>query len=63
MAEDVLKKDKIPAQLRVKLWLGLEKEEKDWIQMHNNEDVNGAISIYAETVLLNYFILIYIMMI
>jgi len=28
----------------------LEKEEKDWVSMHSNEDKNGAISIYAETV-------------
>jgi hypothetical protein len=30
----------------------LEKEEKDWVLMHSNEDKNGAISIYAETVYL-----------
>ncbi len=51
MAEDVLKVNKIPSQLRVKLWLGLEKEEKDWILMHRDEETNGAISIYAETVI------------
>lgn len=45
-----MKKDIIPAQVRVKLWLGLEKDEKDWLLTHIDEGVNGAISIYAETV-------------
>lgn len=50
-AEDRVKKDIIPAQVRVKLWLGLEKDEKDWLLTHIDENVNGAVSIYAETVL------------
>ena len=49
-AEDRLKKERIPAQIRVKLWLGLEKNENDWIQQHLNEDLDGAVSIFAETV-------------
>jgi hypothetical protein len=36
------------------LWLGLEKDEKNWLEMHIDEEKDGAISIYAETV--NYFI-------
>jgi len=40
----------VPAQIRVKLWLGLEKYEKDWVQSHIDEKTNGVISIYAETV-------------
>ena len=46
-------KDKInviPAKMRIKLWLGLEKYEKDWLKMHSDEKNNGAISIFAETV-------------
>lgn len=50
--KDKIQDEIIPAQVRVKLWLGLEKEEKDWVLMHSNEDKNGAISIYAETVYL-----------
>lgn len=49
-AEDRVKKDIIPAQVRVKLWMGLEKDEKDWLLTHIDESVNGAISVYAETV-------------
>lgn len=48
-----MKKEVIPAQIRVKLWLGLERDEKDWLQMHIDEELNGAISIFAETVRLN----------
>lgn len=49
-AEDRSKKDIIPAQIRVKLWLGLEIDEKDWIQTHIDDEINGAICTYAETV-------------
>lgn len=49
-AEDRVKKDIIPAQIRVKLWLGLERDEKDWLLTHIDESLNGAVSIYAETV-------------
>ncbi|CAF0722705.1 unnamed protein product [Brachionus calyciflorus] len=48
-AEDKAKKEIIPAQIRIKLWLGLERDEKDWIETHINEEIDGAICIYAET--------------
>ena len=48
--EDKEKKEKIPAQLRVKFWFGFEKDEKVWLKHYNNENVNGAITIFAETV-------------
>jgi hypothetical protein len=51
-----MKKDAVPAQIRVKLWLGFEKDEKDWLQMHIDETFNGAISIFAETVSDRWFI-------
>lgn len=31
------------------MWLGLEKEEKEWVKLHEDEDTNGALSIFAET--------------
>jgi hypothetical protein len=43
------------------LWLGLEKDEKDWIQAHIDENVNGAISIYAETVKNSRFLLLFLL--
>ena len=49
-AEDKNKKDTLPGQIRVKLWLGLEKDEKVWLTEHTNENENGEISIFAETV-------------
>ncbi len=42
----------MPAQIRVKLWFGFEKDEKDWIQIHGNEETEGAVSTYAETVII-----------
>ena len=50
IAEEKDRVNVIPAQIRVKLWLGLEKYEKDWLQAHIDEETNGAISIFAETV-------------
>ena len=43
-------KNIIPAQIRVKLWFGFEKDERNWLESHIDEQINGAISIYAETV-------------
>jgi hypothetical protein len=50
VAEEKDKQDIIPSQIRIKLWLGFEKDENDWLQMHIDEETNGAISIFAETV-------------
>jgi myoferlin len=52
---DKSKRDIIPCQVRLKLWFGLEKDERDWIQTHTDEKKHGAISIYAETVIQLFF--------
>lgn len=57
LADEKDRANVVPAQIRVKLWLGLEKYEKDWVQSHIDEKSNGVISIYAETVCL--FLLIF----
>ena len=44
-AEDKNKRDILPGQIRVKLWLGLEKDEKVWLNEHTDENENGEISI------------------
>lgn len=40
------KKPEIPALVRVKLWLGLVNEEKEWHKMQTE----GELAVYAETV-------------
>ena len=50
IAEDKNKRDIIPSRLRAKFWLGLEKDEKEWLNVHSNPESTGAVSIFAETV-------------
>lgn len=48
--KDKDKKPEIPALLRVKLWLGLQTEEKAWHKMQKE----GELAVYAETVSILY---------
>lgn len=40
----------VPAQVRVILWLGLEKHQEAWT---NRQDIEGDFCVFAETVRLN----------
>ncbi len=40
---------KIPSQIRVKFWFGVEKDEHMWHQSHSDESKDGSLLIYAET--------------
>ena len=49
-ADEKENQERVPALVRVKLWFGLEKDEKDWVYLHNSNDIEGILATYAETV-------------
>ena len=59
MKDEFENRYRIPGQVRLKLWFGLEKEETDWLQPHFNEEKHGALLIYAETVIFWLYLLFY----
>lgn len=50
IAKEKDKQFRIPARIRFKLWFGLEDTESNWLRNHFDEDKNGALLSYAETV-------------